>query len=72
MIIGRTTNIITKPDVRNAATMIQIMNIGVPWPMRHTTNGLQLTMKLRTVADDSSIKCIGRVVKLRATGGYRK
>ena len=61
-----------KPDARNAVTTIPIITIGVPWPMRQSAAALQLIMRLKTNADENRMKCIGRVVKLRATGGYKE
>ena len=67
--IDTTTTIIIKPEASNVVAMTPIMNIGVPWLMRHTATGLQLIMRLKTNTDVNSMKCIGTVVKLRATGG---
>ena len=69
---GATKTTIIKPEASNVVAMTPIMNKSVPWPMRHTATGLQLIMRLKTNTDENSMKCIGTVVKFRATGGYRK
>ena len=68
-ITGTTKTTIIKPKASNVVVMTPMMNTGVQWPMRHTATGLQLSMGLKTNTDENSMKCIGTVVKLRATGG---